>query len=138
MSRETTYAGRLGDWRRLLASLEANAAELTHLEASRGKLETLWSEAVELNKQQAERAAAKQDASKRLQSLVVEGDRLATVLRFALKEHYGIRAEKLAAFGLQPFRGRSRKVKQAPEGPGATTPSPTSPPVTIPPPDTGL
>ena len=31
--------------------------------------------------------------------------------RLAIKQHYGIRSEKLAEFGLQPFRGRIRKAK---------------------------
>ena len=33
--------------------------------------------------------------------------------------HYGVRSEKLAEFGIQPFRGRPRKEKpEAPEGSG--------------------
>jgi hypothetical protein len=32
------------------------------------------------------------------------------VLRVALREHYGISSEKLAEFGVRPFRGRNRKV----------------------------
>ena len=32
MARETTYAGMLGDWQRLLGTLEANAAEIPQLE----------------------------------------------------------------------------------------------------------
>ncbi len=46
--------------------------------------------------------------------------RLANVLRLAVKHHYGIRSEKLAHFGLQPFRGRpfrARNSKPAPETP---------------------
>lgn len=136
MSKETTYAGKLGDWRRLLAALEANGAELGHIQGSRAKLEALWSEAVDINKDQAARTAAKQEASKRLRVLVTEGERLSTVLRFALKEHYGIRAEKLSEFGLQPFRGRARRAKQAPEGPvDAAVASTSAPPLTTPPPD---
>src|SRR3954453_4843039 len=30
--RETTYAGKLGDWQRILTTLAANAADLPHLE----------------------------------------------------------------------------------------------------------
>jgi hypothetical protein len=61
--------------------------------------------------------AGKQEASKQLNTFVTEGERLATVLQLAVKQHYGIRAEKLAEFGLQPFRGRT-KAKPAPETPG--------------------
>ncbi|HEY2289055.1 MAG TPA: hypothetical protein VGM86_00015 [Thermoanaerobaculia bacterium] len=33
------------------------------------------------------------------------------------REHYGVRSEKLAELGIQPFRGRPRKAK--PEAPPA-------------------
>jgi hypothetical protein len=42
---------------------------------------------------------------------MVEGGRVATVLRQSLKAHYGVRSEKLAEFGVKPFRGRTRKAK---------------------------
>ena len=54
-------------------------------------------------------AASKQEASKRIEGLVVSGRRLAAVLKAKVKEHYGARSEKLTEFRLQPFRGR--KVK---------------------------
>jgi hypothetical protein len=90
----------LGDLRRLAAPLAANAAELPHLEGTRLKLEGVVTRAGEVLKEQAAFTAAKQEASKEIQGLVREGQRLANVLRLALKEHYGIRAEKLAEFGI--------------------------------------
>jgi hypothetical protein len=60
---------------------------------------------------QAAQKAAKQEASKTLKTAVLEGDRLANLLRTALKQHYGIRSEKLAEFGMQPFRGRNLTAK---------------------------
>ena len=128
MPREDRQAGKIGDVRRLLAALEANAADLAHLEVPRLKLEGLFSQAVQIDLEQATRKAAKQEATKQLQVLLVEAQRLSTVLRFAVKEHYGIRSEKLAEFGLQPFRGLTRKPKPAPENPGAPTPDPTPSP----------
>ena len=59
-----------------------------------------------------------------LKASLTEGERLANVLQLAVKQHYGIRSEKLAEFGLQPFRGRIRKAKTpdpAPQTP--TTPA---------------
>jgi hypothetical protein len=129
-NRETTNAGVLGDWRRLLEPLKENAADLAHLEVPRAKLEALWANAVQINQEQAARTAAKQDFTKQLQEMVTEGKRLSNLLRSAVKEHYGIRSEKLAEFGLQPFRGRT-KAKPAPEGPGA--PGSPQPPPVIPP-----
>ena len=44
-----------------------------------------------------------------MKTLISEGDRLANVLLTSIKEHYGIRSEKVAEFGAQPFRGRKPK-----------------------------
>jgi hypothetical protein len=126
MSQEKTYAGVLGDLTRLNAAVTANGAELTHLEGPRARLEKLVSDALEVAKQQAALTASKQEASKRLLKLLTEAQRVATGLRKLLKEHYGVRSEKLAEFGLQPFRGRPRKAK--PENPAPPeTPSPPAP-----------
>jgi hypothetical protein len=127
MVRETTDAGKVGEWQRMATSLEANRAELAHLEVPRAKLVTLLDRAVEIHAEQAALRASKQDASKRLRSVLDEGQRLMTGLRQMLKDHYGPRAEKIAEFGLQPFRGRKTK-KSAPEVPEA----PASPPVPAP------
>jgi hypothetical protein len=47
-----------------------------------------------------------------------------------VKQHYGIRSEKLAEFGVKPFRGRKRAEKPEP------TPTPT--PVPSPPPKASM
>jgi hypothetical protein len=128
MSQETTYAGILGEWQRLLVPLKANSEALANLEPLRVKMEAVLERAVALSKEQAVSKATKQQATKDLRTLVPEGRRLATLLRAGVREHFGPRAEKLAEFNLQPFRGRQRNVKPAPDGP-ATTPggTPTSP-----------
>jgi hypothetical protein len=118
---ETTYAGKLGDWQRILAPLAANAADLPHLEMPRAQLATLVTQTLEFKSQQDTQRAAKQSASKQLQSMIEEGQRLTALLRQAVKQHYGPRSEKLAEFGIQPFRGRNRAGK-------TTTPTPTPPP----------
>jgi len=119
----------LGDLGRMTAALAANAAELPHLEGVRLKLAANLSEAQEVAKQQAAFTAGKQEASRRFRKLVTEGQRLANGLRTLLKEHYGIRAEKLAEFNLQPFRGRvvtaRAKPPASPEEPIPVPPVPT-------------
>ena len=126
---DKTYSGMIGNLARLTAALGANATEIPHLEGIRGRLEKILADAQEAAKQQAALIASKQEASKKLKSLVTEGQRVATGVTKLLKEHYGLKSEKLAEFGLQPFRGR--KTKQAPpEGPGTPTPPtvhPTNP-----------
>jgi hypothetical protein len=129
MTQDKTYSGIIGSLARLTAALGANAADLPHLEGVRGRLEKLLAEAQEVAKQQAALVASKQEASKKLKALVGEGRRVATGVTKLLTEHYGLKSEKLAEFGMQPFRGR--KAKKAPGAdPGTPTPPavhPTNP-----------
>jgi hypothetical protein len=129
-TRETTNAGVLGDLQRLAGKLEANSKDLPHLEVPRAKLGVLMTRVLEINTQQGAWTASKQEASKELKTLLNEGQRLANAMRAMVKEHYGIRSEKLAEFGLQPFRGRVRKAK----APTPDTPQPSAP---VPHPTTG-
>jgi hypothetical protein len=113
MSKETTDAGKQGDWRGLFVKMEGNA-DLVYLEPLRAQLGAQLDKTVDLGKQQAGLIASKQDLSKQFRAAITEGDRLATLLRSAIKQHYGIRTEKVAEFGVQPFRGKSRKAKSVP------------------------
>ncbi len=110
MTKETTVRGRVGRLQRLLARMTENRGELDHLEPSRLRFEELFGQLQDAANRQAAYAARKQEASQQLQGLLVEGERMATVLQLAVKQHYGIRAEKLTDFGLKPFRGRPRKA----------------------------
>ncbi|MFY9821055.1 MAG: hypothetical protein WAM82_06720 [Thermoanaerobaculia bacterium] len=77
----------------------------------------------EINQLQVQRdfyEARKQEATQRIQEILPEGRRTATLLRRALKQHLGPDNEKLAAFGIKPFRGRKRARKA-----GAAESSPT-------------
>ena len=112
MAKQTTYTGMIGDWQTLLQKLEANSAEVPQLEPFRAKLTEMLGRALDITKRQAGLKAEKQEASKQIRQLASEANRLASAVRVLLKEHYGIRDEKLAAFGLQPFRGRPRKVEE--------------------------
>lgn len=105
MSHERTYSGILGTWQRLLAAL-LGLPELAHLEAIRAKLAMIADRVIETSRQQADLAANKQELSRSLRADIDNGERLATMLRKGVREHYGPRAEKLTAFGLLPFRGR--------------------------------
>lgn len=131
MQQETTYRGILGDLERLNTALIANAAELPQLEGVRGQLEQLLNLARGVAQEQAALVAQKQDASLRLAKLLGNGQRVATAARKLLKAHYGLNAEKLAEFGVQPFRGRIRRSRKEPPpetpAPEASRPKPTSP-----------
>ena len=83
---------------------------------------------------QAFHTAGKQEASQQLQAALVEGERMATVLQMAVKQHYGIRSEKLADFGMKPFRGRNRKgtSEEKPKPPAVEPePEPTGAPLSL-------
>jgi chromosome segregation ATPase len=128
MKKETTAQGRVGKLQRLLARLNGNREELEHMEPIRARLEAMLDQIAEAADRQASYTAAKQEATQQFQSFLTEGERLATILLLGVKQNYGIRAEKLADFGLQPFRGRRRKDSPEPE-PEPTAPTP-APPVT--------
>jgi hypothetical protein len=121
MTKESTQKGRMEAWERLIQRVAANAQELAHLETARARLEAMLSEGREAAAQQAAYTSGKQEATQKLKVLQVEGERLANVLRVSVKQHFGIRSEKLSEFGLKPFRGRNRK-KTEPELKPKTSP----------------
>jgi uncharacterized protein YydD (DUF2326 family) len=110
MSVETTYKGKVEDWERLNERLTANAGELAHLEKTRAELQALMEQARGIAAAQAAQMAAKQEASQKLKDIIAEGTRVATLLRANVRQHYGMRAEKLVEFGVKPFRGRKSKT----------------------------
>ena len=126
MLREKTNAGMLGQLVRFSAALAANSSELAHLEGMRVRFEKLVSDAQVIAQQQGALVASKQDASKQLQHLLSEGLRAATGIERMIQEFYGPGAEKLAEFGLQPFRGRTRQAKEKPGPPEPPAPEVSS------------
>jgi hypothetical protein len=124
MARDPQYGVTLNGWDRLLDPLAANAQDFPHLEAQRQELEAIRTEAREVSAQQVALAAAKQEKTKRLQTLLVEGRKLATFLRSGIRQRYGDRSEKLVEFDLKPFRGRPRPAAAEPAKPA---PAPTDP-----------
>lgn len=128
MTKESTQKGRMEAWERLIQRIAANAPELAHLETARARLEAMLAEGREAAAQQAAYTSGKQEATRKLKVLQVEGERLANVLRVSVKQHFGIRSEKLSEFGLKPFRGRNRKKTEPglKPAPSRETPAPSS------------
>jgi hypothetical protein len=124
MAKEPKYGTTLNGWQRLLTSMEANAQDFSQLEAYRTQMQTMLDAARLAAKEQTAMAAAKQDATQRLNDLLVEGRKLATFLRGGVKQRYGDKSEKLVEFDLAPAR------------PKAKTPEPAKPPAPVPPPST--
>jgi hypothetical protein len=92
----------------MFSALEANAADLGHLAGSREKLGALLEQFRELLVQQQLATAAKLEISRQVQQVQRAATTLLLLLRRSVQEHYGTRNDKLAAFGVQPFRGRQR------------------------------
>ena len=103
-------------WELRSKALEANTADLPHLEAKQSRLKELLTLGANLLAEQASLKAQKQEVSKRLAQVMQEGNALVTFLDAGVKQHYGNRAEKLVEFGLQPFRGRRRVLLVGPDG----------------------
>jgi len=118
-----TYDESFAEWRRILKPLAANIAEIPHLDGHRIRLGDLLLKVDEVVAEQDALSAARQDRSRKLQALVVEGRKIAAFIKAGIREHYGRRAEKLTEYGLQPFRG----FKTAkPEEPTTPTNTPTT------------
>jgi hypothetical protein len=122
-----THAGNIKQWEQLTASVAANASELPQLEIPVAALAKVLEEVLAILNRQALHRANKQQSTQSLQALMAEGERLAKVLEVSLAQHYGPRSEKLAEFGLQPFRGRKRKTAAKPVPPPEGTPEPAGP-----------
>jgi 3-methyladenine DNA glycosylase/8-oxoguanine DNA glycosylase len=114
---------RLGRLQRLLARLTSNRGELQHIEPSLARFEALFGQIHEAADRQALHTAGKQEASQQFQTLLTEAERLATILQLAVKQHYGIRSEKLADFGLKPFRGLGKSRAKRPAAPASEPPA---------------
>ena len=127
MARDPQYGVTINGWERLLVPLEANKQDLPHLETHRALLAGMVAQARGISAQQAAMAASKQEATKRLQALLVEGRKLATFLRTGVRQQYGNRSEKLVEFDLQPLRARTRNETEGARPTPATPPANTKP-----------
>jgi hypothetical protein len=104
----------LGTWGTLTTTVTPEVTRgLPHLEWARAKLVATEAEAQQLVVERDYYQAQKQEATRKLQIALEEGNRTAHALRLGLQEHFGPTNEALAAFGIQPFRGRKRARKTA-------------------------
>jgi len=123
---KSRYADHLKEWEDFSTSLLPSATEAPQIEIHRTALQKMLEQAKDLTTQQALFQAQKQEVSSQLGALMQEGKRLASVLRATVKQHYGVRNEKLIQFGIQPFRGRKTKATPANGSPQpAPQPSPS-------------
>jgi hypothetical protein len=98
----------------------ANAAELPQAAIPLAALDKILAEADQIFVDQAAFRASKQLSSKRLVTLFEQGDKLTTVLKVIVRQHYGNGSDKLVEFGVQPLRARPKATVVPP-----ATPTPT-------------
>jgi len=104
----------LGTWGTLTTTVTPEVTkDLPHLEYARAKLVATEAEANELIMERDYHQAQKQEATRKLQIALEDGRRTANALKVGLRIHFGPTSEKLAAFGMKPFRGRKRSKKTA-------------------------
>ena len=125
----TRQGDLLKEGERLSKAILANVADLPHLQAPAEKMESLIEEMGEIIIQQGVLNAEKQEASRRIQEIFANGAKLLTFMRKGVQEAYGSRSEKLAEFGLKPYRGRPRRTP-SPEPLPTSVETPPAPPVT--------
>ena len=123
MRKTSMYSETLGKAQRFHAAMETAVSQIPHLETGRVRLGEKLDLAQDLAKQQAAATAVKQELSVQFQSAMNDVQLLTTVLRKGVRQHFGVRSEKLAEFGLQPFRGR--KAKKQAENPTPVAPETT-------------
>src|SRR5258706_14628331 len=122
MSNTDRNATDLKEWEQTTVSIVANAPDLPQTEIPRAALEKLTDELRKLVVEQKLFQRQKQETSKRMAEIHAEGGRLVTLLKGLVKQHYGIRNEKLSELGVKPFRGRRKAAAAAP--PPTTEPTP--------------
>ncbi|HSN89563.1 MAG TPA: hypothetical protein VL025_22565 [Thermoanaerobaculia bacterium] len=114
-----THADIFTEAERMFGALDANVADLAHLQGSREKLGSQLELAREVFRLQSAHTAGKQEASQQLKQIMLDLGKLVSFLRHGVKEHYGTRSEKLVDFGLTPYRSQPRRVETAPPAPPA-------------------
>ena len=128
---------RLGDrrktWTTVSGSVAANAADLPQAAIPLAALDKIIAEVDQIFIDQAAFRASKQVTSQRLLSLFEQGDKLATVLKVIVKQHYGNGSDKLVEFGVKPLRTRPKATVVPPTTPAPEAGTPAPIPSTTPP-----
>ena len=109
-----TFAALMGTGDHLLVTIQANTADLAHLEETRLQLAASMDVARGVSVRQDTVRSLFQQATRDLEKAMSDTQELITRLRNGIRTKYGLRSEKLAEFGMQPRRAPVRKVKVKP------------------------
>jgi hypothetical protein len=122
------------EWRQVAVAAAANASDLPGGVVQLADLQGVIGEVDKILAEQSVFQASKQIASRRLQTLVNQGAKLATVLKAIAKQRYGHGNDKLVEFGIQPLRSRRKPTVVPPTAPPPEAGTPASTPATTIPP----
>ena len=89
-------------------ALAANLKDIRHLADPLAKLDGMLKLLRQLLAEQSRLTARRQEISRRIEDLAINAQKLLTFVDVGVREHYGNRSEKLAEYGLQPFRSKPR------------------------------
>jgi hypothetical protein len=105
----SSFAEVTTDWGKLLVTIEVNKADLPYLEDRRAQLAKIMERLQEASIRQAAFKAQFQQATRDVEQMLSEGRDVVTRLRNGIRTQYGLKAEKLAEFNMQPRRQAKRK-----------------------------
>lgn len=97
-------------------AMAANIAEFPHLSEPLARLGEMLNVLKALMTEQARLTAQRQEVSKQIAEQSSQAQKLLTFLDAGVKQHYGHRSERLAEYGLQPFRSKPRVRLVGPDG----------------------
>ena len=109
-----TFVALMGAGDHLLVTVQANSADLAHLEETRLQLATSIDVARAVSVRHDTAKALVQQATRDLEKSMADTQELVTRLRNGVRTQYGLRSEKLTEFGMQPRRIPVRKAKEKP------------------------
>ena len=121
MPNNSSYADIMRDWEQLLTSAREDAPDLGEAERFRVSLEQHLEAIKVLKAKQDSTRATKQESTRELRTMIVEGRELAIRLRNVVRANLGPRSELLTKYGVAPLRKRRKPEKptegETPEGP---------------------
>jgi len=103
---ETSWAGIMSAWGRLLAAVDANREDLLQVEAFRVELEASLGDLKVLHARRATLQREMLLRTKELRVLAAQGKDLAVRIRDGVRARYGFRSPKLRQFGMKPVDRR--------------------------------
>jgi hypothetical protein len=118
-----SIADEVLDMQNLATTAKAVVAEVPGIDVHLTPLEQVLTATQDLNARLQTTKGGKQDDTKARRALLLQGRKLASRVRAALKAHFGLDSERLVEFGARPIRPRKTPLTTTP----APTPTPTTP-----------